>query len=76
MAPETIARTLKTVPLFMRMKYPHAWFDYDDDADVLYISFERPQQASDSELLPNDVLVRRRGKKVVGLTVMHASRYR
>lgn len=60
--------------MFMRLNVPHAWFDYDQDADVLYVSFEKPQQAEDSELLPNDVLVRRRGGKVVGMTIMHASK--
>lgn len=50
--------------------------DYDGKADVLYISFERPQQASDSELLENNVLVRKRDDKIVGLTVMNASRFR
>lgn len=51
-------------------------FDYDEEADVVYISFERPQQASDSELLENNVLVRKRGDKIVGLTIMNASRFR
>jgi uncharacterized protein YuzE len=70
-----IKETLKVIPGFFRMKLPHAWFDYDKEADVLYISFQRPQQATDSEMMDNDVLVRRRGKKVVGLTIMNASRF-
>lgn len=70
-----IKETLKVIPGFFRMKLPHAWFDYDKEADVLYISFQKPQQATDSELLEDDILVRRRGKKVVGLTVMNASRF-
>lgn len=76
MAEVVIREALKAVPSFFRMKFPHAWFDYDDEADVLYISFEHPQQATDSELLSNDVIVRRRGKRVVGLTVLQASRFR
>ena len=41
----------------------------------VYVSFERPQQATDSEFLDNNVVVRKRGEHVVGLTVMHASSF-
>jgi len=74
MAQAAIQEALKAAPIFLRMQYPHAWFDYDKEADVLYVSFERPQQATDSELLENNILVRRRGERIVGLTIMHASR--
>ena len=70
-----IKETLRVIPGFFRMQLPHAWFDYDKEADILYISFQRPQQATDSEMLDTDVLVRRRGKNVVGLTIMNASRF-
>lgn len=76
MAQVTIKETLKVIPLFFRLKFPHAWFDYDKEADTLYISFQHPQRASDSELLKNDVIVRRRGKEIVGLTVLRASRFK
>ena len=72
----TVKETLKFIPSLLRMRFAHTWFDYDKDADTLYVSFERPQQATDSELLPNDILVRRRGNKMVGLTIMKASRFR
>ena len=70
-----IKETLKVIPGFFRMQLPHAWFDYDKGADVLYISFERPQQATDSEMIDSDVVVRRCDKQIVGLTIMHASRF-
>jgi len=47
---------------------------YDKGRDVLYISFGPPQEADDSELLENDVIVRYKGEKVVGLTVLSFSR--
>jgi len=49
------------------------WVDYDE-VDVLYISFEKPQNATDSEMI-EDVIVHRRGKEVVGVTVLHASNH-
>jgi hypothetical protein len=39
------------------------WIDYDDEADVLYISFEKPQQATDSEMLDDGILLRYSGKR-------------
>ena len=47
---------------------------YDKKADVLYISFGKPQEADDSELLDNDVIVRYKGKKVIGLTILAFSK--
>ena len=52
------------------------WFDYDKEADVLYISFQKPQQAADTEIVNDDILVRRKKKDVVGITIMHASDYK
>ena len=72
----TIKETISVLPSFFRMKLPHAWFDYDKEADVLYVSFARPQQATDSEMSPDEIVVRRRGNKIVGLTILHASRFR
>ncbi len=43
--------------------------DYDEDADVLYISFGPPVPASDSEVLENDLVVRFKGERIIGITV-------
>jgi len=34
------------------------WVDYDKEADVLYVSFKRPQRATDSEMLENGIILR------------------
>lgn len=48
--------------------------DYDKSADVLYVSFDRPQKATDSEYLEDEgIIVRTRRNKVVGLTILEAS---
>ena len=44
-----------------------------DEADVLYISLERPQRATDSELSEEGILYRYRDDKLVGLTVLDAA---
>ena len=50
-------------------------FDYDKDADVLYISFQKPQQATDTEMINDDILLRKRKNEIVGITVLHASSF-
>ncbi|NMX21943.1 hypothetical protein C5S30_05835 [ANME-1 cluster archaeon GoMg4] len=50
------------------------WIDYDKEADVLYISFTRPQKATDSEMLENGILLRYKGDELVGITVLEASK--
>jgi len=40
---------------------------------VLYISFQRPQEATDSEMTENGILFRYRGDELVGVTVLDAS---
>jgi uncharacterized protein YuzE len=47
--------------------------DYDAEADVLYISFQRPQQATDTEMTEEGILLRYRGQELVGITILDAS---
>ncbi len=43
--------------------------DYDEEGDVLYISFGPQVPASDSEVLENDLVVRFKGERIIGITV-------
>jgi uncharacterized protein YuzE len=47
--------------------------EYDEKGDVLYISFDPETAADDSELTQNDVLLRYKGDKIIGLTILHFS---
>ena len=47
--------------------------EYDEKADVLYISFSPDTLADDSELTDNDVVIRYKNGKIIGLTVLHFS---
>jgi uncharacterized protein YuzE len=67
------ARIVKAVPRLVRFPVKQMWIDYDEEADVLYLSFCKPQKATDSELRDDGIIVHRRGKKVVGLTIQDAS---
>ena len=69
-----IACILRAVPRLVNLPAKQMWIDYDADADVLYLSFCKPQRASDSDLRDDGIIVHCRGKKVVGLTIQDASR--
>lgn len=56
-------------------RYP-VWVDYDAEADVLYVSFERPQNATNSRMRDDGVLLHYRGRKLVGVTIFEASKRR
>ena len=74
MAPQDIAGFLEILPAVLRSPHRFLWSSYDPEADVLYINFKKPAQATDSELTDEDVIIRFEGDEVVGLTVLHASR--
>jgi len=49
--------------------------DYDKEADVLYISFETDQKADNTEIFSDNVLLRKKGKQTIGITLLNASTY-
>lgn len=69
-----ISQIFKALPFIKKAGAKHLWFDFDDEADVLYISFERPQNATDTDLFKDDILLRLRDDKVVGITITNASK--
>lgn len=68
-----ISKLLKAVPRLVDLPATRMCIDYDENADVLYISFRRPQRASDSEMRDDGIIIHRRGKQVVGVTILDAS---
>jgi uncharacterized protein YuzE len=71
MAEVTLPRAL-IAPLLTLPAHP-MWIDYDSQADVLYISFRKPQQANDSVMEEEDIIYHYRDSEVVGITVLNAS---
>ena len=65
-----VKEVFEAMPHLKRLPSHHMQIDYDQEADVLYVSFERPQHATDSELREDNVLLRYRGKKLVGITII------
>jgi uncharacterized protein YuzE len=57
----------------LRMSARQVWIDYDKEADVLYMSFRKPQRAAETVELDDDMLLRKDGETIVGLTILNAS---
>lgn len=47
---------------------------YDPEGDVLYISFGEPRPADDSDVTDEGVIVRLREGRIVGLTILNATK--
>jgi uncharacterized protein YuzE len=63
---------LESLPHLLKLPSEQIWFDFDAEVDVLYVSFERPQGATDSELTEDGVLMRYRGDRLEGVTILNA----
>lgn len=74
MKEKVIREVFKATPHLLKFPVGRMWIDYDKEADVLYISFKRPQKATESEMLKSGILVRYRGNEIVGLTIFEASK--
>ena len=57
----------------LRLPARHISVDYDEEADVLYMSFRRPQRATETIEAGDDILIRKDGQRIVGLTILNAS---
>lgn len=69
-----LEEVFKATPHLLKFPVAKMWIDYDKEADVLYISFNRPQKATDSEMLENGILLRYKDDELVGITVLEASK--
>lgn len=69
-----VKEIFKALPYIKRVGAKHLWFDFDEEADVLYVSLERPQRATDTDILEDGIFLRLRGSKVVGITVTNISK--
>ena len=76
---EDLTASIKTEPILHALPYltrfpsRRFWVDYDEEADVLYISFKHPQKATDSEMTDEGILYRYRNQELVGLTILDVS---
>ena len=62
------------MPHIKKVGAKHLWFDFDEEADVLYLSLERPQRATDTDIMEDGIFLRLRDEKIVGMTITNVSK--
>jgi uncharacterized protein YuzE len=63
---------LKSIPYLLQAPSNQMWMTYDEDADVLYISFRKPQKANDS-IYEDNIIYHYAEEQLVGITILNAS---
>ena len=67
----TILGDIQTaLPYFL--KHKTVWASYDNDADVLYLHFKKPNHADNSEMTEDEIIIRYEKKEIIGLTILNA----
>ena len=75
LSPTLMQNVFKMAPLVKEFPTSRLWLDYDREADVLYISLKRPQQATHSEMLDEvGIVLNYRQEELVGITILEASK--
>lgn len=59
------------LPYFL--KHKTIWASYDNEADVLYLHFKKPNHADNSEMTEDEIIVRYENEEVIGITILNAS---
>jgi uncharacterized protein YuzE len=68
-----VAQEIKSLlPYFM--KHKNVWANYDQEADILYMHFRKPNRADYSEMTEDEMIVRYENNEVIGVTVLNASK--
>ena len=71
---DSIEKISALVPHLLSISQKRIWVDYDESADVLYVSFKKPSHADDSDLTDDDIIIRYEKGQVVGMTFLNASK--
>ncbi len=75
MAAIEIKRMLTLVPQLLEIPHDRIWTTYDKEADALYVNFKKPSHADDSEITDDDIIVRYEAGRIVGITIINASKW-
>jgi len=65
---------IRAVSHLIKLPKRRIWLDYDEDADVVYLHFEEKPRSTHSEMVDEGIILDYRGSRLVGLTVLEASR--
>jgi len=71
---ELLSEILNLSHTLLKLSPKRIWIDYDKEADVLYISFKRPQRATETTMTEDGILLRYKHNELVGITILEASK--
>ncbi len=74
MAIADLKKVINIIPQLLDIPYKNMWYTYDEKADVLYLNFKKPSHADDSVLTEDAIMIRYEEGKVVGMTIINASK--
>ena len=57
------------------MRKPPLWLSYDREGDTVHVIFEEARKTDQSALDKDDIIVTKRGKKIINMTILNASRF-
>lgn len=57
------------------MRKPPLWLSYDREGDALHVVFEEAKKNDKAALQKDDIIVTKRGKKIINMTILNASRF-
>jgi uncharacterized protein YuzE len=69
-----VKEVVNLAPRLLNIPFHRIWYSYDEEADVLYMNFKKPNHADDSELTDDDVILRYEKGQLIGITILHASK--
>ncbi len=73
---QNIDYLFRAIANFIKLPRTKMWLDYDAEADVLYLHFEEKPASTHSEMFDEGIILDYRGSRLVGLTILEASRRR
>ncbi|MBA3724078.1 MAG: DUF2283 domain-containing protein [Candidatus Levybacteria bacterium] len=59
----------------LAMKDPPQWLSYDREGDALHVIFEEAQKDDASAMDKDDIIVTKRGDKIINMTILNVSRF-
>lgn len=69
----TELKEIKTALPYL-LKHKTIWSSYDDQADILYLHFKKPNHAKTSKMTEDEIILRYDdNEKIIGMTILNAS---
>ena len=69
-----IKNSISLIPELDNIPTHTVMHSYDKGADVLYVSYGFPKEATNSVIGDDDIIIRYKDDEIIGFTILHASK--